>query len=176
MMMMLHVIFCLSPGIWQWLIGTTLGSTQIYCVIGVEKSCRPAPPYVCSGSDPLGKQRILWITAAHSPDWLETTNRPFWFFYSQYSWARFKDCSFLVGLPYRFFSVTSIVFSEHLSHLRHLLSFQKERPALGCHFQSRQNTLEWKLLRKGSLQRMIKLPYLGETLEKWVRTSLSVMP
>ena len=111
-----------------------VGSTQIYCLIGVEKSYCPVPPYVCSRNESLGKQRILRITAGHSPDWLERTNRPFWFFCSQYSWALFKDFSSLGGLLYRFFSVTSIAFSEHISNLRHLLSFQKRKACLGMSF------------------------------------------
>ena len=64
--------------------------------------------------------------------WKEQTNLSF--FYSQYIWAQFKDCSFLVGLPDRFFSVTSIFFSEYISHLGHLLSFQKRKACLGISF------------------------------------------
>lgn len=131
MMMTLHVIFCLSLGIWQWLISTMLDSTQIYCLIWVEKSYGPVPPYVCSRNEFWGKQRILWITLLTG--WKQQTNL-FLFFYSQYSWAQFKDCSFLVCLPDRFFSVTSIFFSEYISHLRHLLSFQKRKACLGISF------------------------------------------
>lgn len=167
MMVMLHVIFCLSPGIWQWLISTTLGSNQIYCLIGVEKSYCPVALYVCSRNESLGKQRILWITAAHSPDWLETINWHFWVFLLSVQLGTIQRLQF----PGR----SSVQFP--LCHFHSLLRVYQPSQALAIFpkkkglpwdviFSRDRKTLEWKLLHKGSLQKMIKLPYLGETLEK----------